>query len=450
MGSVWAAENLNLKAEVAVKLVDPAIAHDPEILRRFHREAQAAAALESRHVVRIFDYGVDSGQPYIVMERLIGETLGARLERCGRITPEELIPTFVDVARAMKKAHAAGIVHRDLKPDNIFIVQEEDADELAKVLDFGVAKRALLPGIGLSAHSATHSGFVVGTAYYMSPEQAQGQKSLDHRSDLWALGVIAFECLVGFRPFADEALGRIIVQICSEPLPVPSRHAEVPPGFDAWFAQALERDPAKRFQSAKELVNALSEALGVQIERTSRPAPRSSMPPARVSTPELVAVAVAASGARKINDQRAPDSWTPALVVGFVLAAVGGLFIARGNMASSPAKLDKVVSMPVEVGLSAAPPASFAPELATPKVVPATEVTALAPTALPLLSSDAFSVPPPPPASSRTRANAPKLDAVTSPSSSSSIGSSAPVPQPSTIPDAKGGRAVDLENPYAR
>lgn len=257
MGSVWRAHHLTLNAPVAIKLIDPALAGSPEARARFLREAQAAAALRSPNVVQTLDFGVDQDVPYIVMELLLGESLADRLARAGRLTPADTARIVVDVAKAIGRAHAAEIVHRDLKPDNVFLARDED-DEVIKVLDFGIAKATGTVG---ASTSRTRTGAILGTPYYMSPEQAQGDKRVDWRTDLWALAVIAFECLVGRRPFEADGLGSLIMQICAAPIPVPSAIGPVPPGFDAWWAKATERDPTARFQSAKELATSLRAVL---------------------------------------------------------------------------------------------------------------------------------------------------------------------------------------------
>src|SRR6185437_7025070 len=147
-----------------------------------------------------------------------------------------------------------------LKPANIFLVRDEDR-EIAKVLDFGIAKRTRMD-VG-DAHTKT--GCVLGSPHYMSPEQARGLKEVDHRTDLWALGVIAFRCVVGQLPFQSESIGDLFMKIITEPVPVPSQLARVPAGFDAFWARAAARDPNRRFQSAKELAEALTVALGVSL-----------------------------------------------------------------------------------------------------------------------------------------------------------------------------------------
>jgi eukaryotic-like serine/threonine-protein kinase len=305
MGSIWRAEHLVLAAPVALKLIDPEIAEDEDATARFMREAQAAATLRSSHVVQILDYGFDGKVPFMAMELLEGENLAQRIKRLGRVPPAETARILTHVARAVARAHEAGIVHRDLKPENVFIVKNED-EEVAKVLDFGVAKvdRKI---IGPTA--VTRTGSLLGTPYYMSPEQAQGNKTVDFRSDLWSLGVIAYECLIGKRPFYSDAIGDLVLQICVREIPVPSHHGIVPEGFDAWFARAVARDPELRFQSARDLTEALRDALGLPgretiatlsgIESGAR-APKTS------SNPEIIAAPPA---------DEAPFSQAPTIAV---------------------------------------------------------------------------------------------------------------------------------------
>jgi len=256
MGSVWVAEHLTLRSPVAIKLIDPHIAEGPEALGRFMREAQASAALRSPHVVQVLDYGVDDGVPFIAMELLEGESLGTRLERLTRMPPEDTARILNQVARAITRAHDVGVIHRDLKPDNIFLVGNDD-EEVAKVLDFGVAKDQW--AFSLDGFSTTREGAILGTPYYMSPEQVEGSKYVDHRTDLWSLGVIAFECIVGCRPFDGESLGSLIMSICARTIVVPSKMGHVPPGFDAWFAKSTARNVEERFASAKEQAAALRQ-----------------------------------------------------------------------------------------------------------------------------------------------------------------------------------------------
>jgi len=256
MGTVWRAEHVELGSKVAIKLIGTNIAEVPEALSRFKREAKAAAALASAHVVQIFDYGVDDGTPYIAMELLDGESLGDRLEREPILSPEETLRILTHASFALERAHNAAIVHRDMKPDNIFLTPGDDGQVLAKILDFGIAK-AMGPDMSGAAGSQTRTGALIGSPCYMSPEQFRNTKAVDHRTDIWALGTIAFECLTGTRPFSGESLGDLLVQICTEDPPIPSSIAAVPEGFDAWFAKACARAPDDRFQSTKEEIAAL-------------------------------------------------------------------------------------------------------------------------------------------------------------------------------------------------
>ncbi|MBN2195782.1 MAG: serine/threonine protein kinase [Polyangiaceae bacterium] len=262
MGSVWEGIHTSLGTRVAVKFIESEYADSPEARSRFENEARAAATLQSKHVVQVYDHGVmPDGRPYIVMEFLGGEPLDARLDRMGRLPPADTVRIMAQVAKALTKAHKAGIVHRDLKPENVFLVwDDEEQTDIAKVVDFGIAK---FTTANMGVSSATRTGSVLGTPFFMSPEQARGLRSLDHRADLWALGVITYRCLVGSLPFTGEGIGDLLVKICTAPVPIPSQVAPyLPPAFDAWFARALAREPDDRFRSAHEMIDALMGALG--------------------------------------------------------------------------------------------------------------------------------------------------------------------------------------------
>ncbi len=262
-GTVWRAEHLVLEAPVAIKLIDPDIAHDEVAVERFMREAKAAASLRSPHVVQILDYGIHAEQPFIAMELLEGETLQQRLKRLGRLDAADAVRVLTHIARAITRAHEAGVVHRDLKPENVFLVPNDD-EEIAKVLDFGVAK--VDPTKLGSQSTSTRTGSLLGTPYYMSPEQVLGNKEIDWRSDLWSMGVIAFEMITGRRPFFSDGLGDLVLQITVRQLPVPSQFAPVPNGFDDWWERTMTREPQARVSSARELVDSLREVLDLDTE----------------------------------------------------------------------------------------------------------------------------------------------------------------------------------------
>lgn len=277
MGSVWEAEHIELGTQLAIKLMDPSVAASPEGIRRFKREARAAASLDSPSIVRVFDYGVDGDTPYMAMELLKGESLAQRLRRLGRLDLSSLSSIYLQIGRAISKAHELGIVHRDLKPDNIFLVPG-DEHELAKVIDFGIAKCTCFAPGQLDA-GATRTGALLGTPFYMSPEQASGSKLIDHRTDVWSLGIIAYECMTGQRPYVSDSIGGLILKICTGEACVPSRQAPVPDGFDAWFARCAAKDPAERYSSARDAVTALS-----QLNARVGAVPTSDHPNAMVAT----------------------------------------------------------------------------------------------------------------------------------------------------------------------
>lgn len=273
MGSVWAARHLDLDVPVAVKLMlledvnetsgasaESGSSHSRTAARaRFEREAKAAAQLRSANIVRILDYGVFQATPYMVMELLEGQDLAARLAEVQIMTPAALARILVPIARALQAAHDAQLVHRDLKPANIFLAREGD-DEVPKILDFGVARSLKESAAGRS--ETTIDGVLIGTPSYMSPEQATGGLDVDHRSDLWSLGVIAFRALTGRKPFPGPGALESVVQICTAPIPRPSELVpELPAEIDAFIARALERDVTLRFQSAKELARAFAHFL---------------------------------------------------------------------------------------------------------------------------------------------------------------------------------------------
>ncbi|MBW2456298.1 MAG: serine/threonine protein kinase, partial [Deltaproteobacteria bacterium] len=257
MGAVWEAWDSQLERPVAIKFMDLEIANNPLLRQRFNREAKAAARLRTPYVVQVYEHGVDGDTPFIVMELLEGQDLHRRLRDERRIPIAQMVPIVQQIARALRVAQEAGIIHRDLKPQNVFLSSQDD-ELMVKILDFGVAKLtdSQLAGEG------TKTGIVVGSPHYMSPEQARGLPSFDHRSDVWSLGVIIFKAVTGHRPFKGQVAGDVIVKICAEPVPKASK---VKPGLplelDDFFSKALERDPDKRYQTATELAAGFAETV---------------------------------------------------------------------------------------------------------------------------------------------------------------------------------------------
>lgn len=287
MGSVWLAERLGLGKNVAIKILDGATSENASGHERFAREAKALAALKSRNIVSILDFGVHNGTPFHVMEVLDGEDLEHRLRRVGRMTPVALAPFVDHVCRGLLRAHSAGLVHRDLKPANIFLAQEE-GEEIAKLIDFGIVKV-----MGKDGKNVTQTGDVIGTPLYMSPEQVRGNRDVDHRSDLWSLGVTVFRALTGRLPFDGQTSGDILVRICTDPVPnIRALNPNLPPEAEGFIERALAREPHDRFQTAEDFANAFQSVAKAQ---SSHSGPQSSRRTPIVSVPP---VAIGDSGAK--------------------------------------------------------------------------------------------------------------------------------------------------------
>lgn len=387
MGSVWEGVHATLGNRVACKFIEPEYVGSQDAVSRFENEARAAASLKSKHVVDVYDHGItEDGRPYIVMEYLEGEPLDARLEKRGSLNIQEVAVIVLQVSRALSRAHQNGIVHRDLKPENVFLVwDDEDQTDIAKVVDFGIAKFTEPEASGIS--SATKTGSILGTPYYMSPEQARGLKNLDARSDNWSLGVIAFEALTGQRPFDGEAVGDLLVKICtSEPPLASSLQPHLPPAIDEWVRKALTRDPDERFQSASELADSLVTVAGLPGRGTlgsavGGGAMRMSDPgaaPNFAKTEQHASAQLSTSGAltgaaleTDIDPAVVPKSkMSPMLLAGiaaFVLAGLGAVFAM-----SSSDSTDAESPAAEAAATASAPPAEApaAPPVPTPEPEP--------------------------------------------------------------------------------
>ncbi len=260
MGSVFLGEHVLIGRKVAVKVLDPEIAKEPEVVSRFFVEARAVNEIGHPNIVEVTDLGTHEGSPFIVMEYLQGETMEARLARRKKLTEEECVGIARQVASALGAAHERGMVHRDVKPANIILREHPDYPDFVKVLDFGIAK---LIGSSQVRRHQTQVGMLLGTPAFMSPEQCLGDSNLDHRSDIYSLGVIIFLCLSGRLPFADEAVGRLIVAHVHEPAPKLSDvEPSVSPAMSAVVERAMAKKPEARFQSMRELRQALERTLG--------------------------------------------------------------------------------------------------------------------------------------------------------------------------------------------
>jgi eukaryotic-like serine/threonine-protein kinase len=275
MGSVWRAAHLTLGSDVAIKIIKTEAARDNRSLARFEQEALIAARIKSEHVVRILDHGHHEGLPFIVMDHLEGETLRERLEQRGRLSLPETATMVYQVCRALTAAHEMGLVHRDIKPENIFISPGEEGEERFRVLDFGLAKAS--DTIGMSGLDPTQTGTLLGTPYYLSPEQAKGLKTVGPPADLWSLGVVVFECLTGERPFSAPALAPLMAKITAGEIPVPSKRAAgISESIDDWFKTVMNRKPDDRFGSAKAMSRAFHLAAGLNESLSVQQAPSSS------------------------------------------------------------------------------------------------------------------------------------------------------------------------------
>jgi hypothetical protein len=260
MGSVWIAEHLALHTQVAVKFMATSIVDDASAVARFSREAMSAAQIKSPHVVQIHDHGVTpEGVPYMVMELLHGEDLSTRIKRLGQVPLEDAAQVVYQTCRVLSRAHKAGIIHRDIKPSNIFLL-DTDGEIFVKVLDFGVAKMGDDEG-----NELTTTGAMVGTLVYMSPEQLLSAKTVDHRADLWSLGVVVYRALAGELPFKNEdGLGSLCRAVEKAAFAAPSmRVPGLPPAIDAWFERAFAAKLEERFTTAKEMAAALQHAMRV-------------------------------------------------------------------------------------------------------------------------------------------------------------------------------------------
>ncbi|HEY6556017.1 MAG TPA: protein kinase [Polyangiaceae bacterium] len=290
MGYVVLALHMQLEQPVAVKLLMPELAVLEEPVARFLREARAAVKIRSEHVARVIDVGkLDDGTPYMVMEYLDGHDLAAELDVRGRLPVEESVDYVVQASEAIAEAHSLGIVHRDLKPANLFLSRHADGSPLVKVLDFGISK-ALLSDDGSPAPNLTATQSLIGSPYYMSPEQVRKPKTVDARTDIWSLGVILYELLTGRLPFtADTAMSVLAAVVSDPPPPLREVRPDVPAALAEVVARCLEKEPARRFQHVAELAKALKphgpETSAAIVSRISGMQRGVSLPPHVAATP---------------------------------------------------------------------------------------------------------------------------------------------------------------------
>jgi eukaryotic-like serine/threonine-protein kinase len=297
MGSVYLAEHPTIGKKVALKILHAEFASNPEVADRFFTEAKAVNAIGHPNIVDIVDYGVIQSGPggrdrlvYFIMEYLNGPALSHVIRTESPLAPERALTIALQVADALASSHKSSIVHRDLKPDNIILIRRGRENDFVKLLDFGIAK--LTGSDGLSSHK-TRTGLVLGTPAYMSPEQCEGRATVDHRTDIYALGVVLYEMLVGRVPFIGEGYGEILVQhLTQQPIP-PSQYRMMSPHVEQVVLKALEKRPDMRFPTMDEFMRAMGDPVGFVeshgglagfMQRQLMPS-TAPLPPVRMTTP---------------------------------------------------------------------------------------------------------------------------------------------------------------------
>jgi serine/threonine-protein kinase len=274
MGIVVAAWHLELDQRVALKFLMPELVERGESAERFRREARAAARIKSEHVVRVLDVGNWEGNaPYMVMEYLDGRDLSAELRERGRLTTRECVDYVLQAIEAVAEAHALGIVHRDLKPENLFLSRRADGSRTVKVLDFGISKTIMLGSS--DEQSLTRTANIMGSPFYMSPEQMRTPRNVDARSDIWAIGAILYDLLAGRPPYVAETIPQLCTMLLeNDPDPIRSMRSDVTEDLEQVIMKCLAKRTQDRWSSVSELANALapfaSRSSRVHVERASR------------------------------------------------------------------------------------------------------------------------------------------------------------------------------------
>jgi serine/threonine-protein kinase len=360
MGAVYEAIHLETRRRCALKVMLPSLVADPEMRARFRLEATVAADVHSEHIVEIYDAGVDTeaGMPFIVMELLRGEELGAILRRRGTLPAAEVVELLAQAALALDRTHAAGIVHRDLKPDNLFVTQRDDGSPRLKLLDFGIAK---VVARSTDAAKATRG---MGTPLYVAPEQIRGEATIAGQADIYALAQITYELLVGEAYWEEdvqraETFYSVLMKMIEGALESASARAHrrrsvvLPPAFDAWFFKATAANPAERFKHASELIVGLAEVLAVPCPKAlsrglglggTMLEPSAGQPlPARPAGEQLSGPIDGITSRTGIEQPARPRSWMPigiAAALGLVVLG-GGLWALMGRKPSAPEGADE-------------------------------------------------------------------------------------------------------------
>ncbi|MDB4932921.1 MAG: Protein kinase [Myxococcaceae bacterium] len=362
MGTVYEAEHTALGKRIAIKMLHAHVAKLPDAVRRFAREARAAAEIGHPNIVEVFDTGTHFDEPFLVMELLRGETLADRLSRPEAVECPEACRILGCVLSALASAHAKGIIHRDLKPENVFLVDGLGAPGV-KLLDFGISK---FRRSGATLEQTTLEGIPLGTPAYMAPEQWMGRRDIDHRADLFAVGVMLYELLTGGLPYEGANQAELFLEIVrgdSVPAGPSALESDVPAALDAILLRALERDPARRFTSAREFLDALRPyGAGAIAVVDDAPAVVEEEDVTAVTQRRAMRAAPTGVGDRP---RRLPLEVTGTLAVVLLAVGAGGWWFAR----STPSSTAAVVRAPRPVA-AAAVAAPVLPRAPTPTIAP--------------------------------------------------------------------------------
>jgi serine/threonine-protein kinase len=323
MGEVYEAQHSAIGRRFAIKFLHSLLASNGESVARFQREAQAAGGLENENIAAVVDIGTaDDGAPFLVMEYLEGEDLAKLLVRGGPLSVPRAAYIIIQACRGLAAAHSRGIVHRDLKPENLFICKRNDGSDLVKVLDFGIAKLHT----GRLGTSITQTGTTMGTPYYMSLEQARGAREVDHRTDIYALGVILYEILSGAKPHPGESYNEILYHVLSkDPAPLDSMRPGLPPGLSEVVCKAMARETDDRYASAADFTAALIPFAGRAVTPLRSQVGLAAVPGDTINSPvSLPAIVAPASSTRILPEIPAdvPERSRSRVIVWVVLAAV--------------------------------------------------------------------------------------------------------------------------------